>query len=95
MFLLRAVLNILVRNASPRGLCVLGASYLGYQYLVSCYFWFVYCHLNLISGECNVVSLYVLCCPVNGSVRFGCCVFDSVCELFGETIRNMFGCVCC
>ena len=20
-----------------------------------------------------------------------CCVFDSVCELFGETIRNMFG----
>ena len=32
-----------------------------------------------------------LCCPVNGSV---CCVFDGVCELFGETIRNMFGCVC-
>ena len=25
---------------------------------------------------------------------FGCCVFDSVCELFGETIRNMSGCVC-
>ena len=25
MLLLRAVLNILVRNASPRGLCVLGA----------------------------------------------------------------------
>ena len=23
-----------------------------------------------------------------------CCVFDSVCELFGDTIRNMFGCVC-
>ena len=23
-----------------------------------------------------------------------CCVFDGVCELFGETIRNMFGCVC-
>ena len=21
-----------------------------------------------------------------------CCVYDSVCELFGETIRNMFGC---
>ena len=20
-----------------------------------------------------------------------CCVFDSVCELFGETIRNVFG----
>ena len=23
-----------------------------------------------------------------------CCVFDSVCELFGETIRNVFGCGC-
>ena len=22
------------------------------------------------------------------------CVFDNVCELFGETIRNMFGCGC-
>ena len=45
------------------------------------------------SGECDV-SLYVLCCSVNGSVCFVCCMFDSVCELFGETIRNMFGCVC-
>ena len=31
--------------------------------------------MDLISGECNVVSLYVLCCPVNGSVCFVCCVF--------------------
>ena len=38
--------------------------------------------------------MYVLCCPVNGSVCFVYCVFDDVCELFGETIRNMFGCVC-
>ena len=22
------------------------------------------------------------------------CVFDGVCELFGEPIRDMFGCVC-
>ena len=56
---------------------------------MSCY----YCLLDLRSGECNVVSLYVLCCPVNGSVGFVCCVFDGVCELFSETIRNMFGCV--
>ena len=35
----------------------------------------LYCLLNLRSGECNVVSLYVLCCPVNGSVCFACCVF--------------------
>ena len=27
------------------------------------------------SGECNVVSLYVLCCPVNGSGCFVSCVF--------------------
>ena len=31
--------------------------------------------MNLRSGECNVVSLYVLCCPVNGSGCFVCCVF--------------------
>ena len=48
----------------------------------------------LRSGECNVVSLYVLCCPVNVSVCFVCCVFNGVCELFDEIIRNMFGCVC-
>ena len=42
---------------------------------------------------CNVVSLYVLCCPLNGSVCFVCCVFFSVCELFGETICNIIGCV--
>ena len=33
-----------------------------------------------------------MCCSVNGSVV--CCVLDSVFELFGETIRNMFGCGC-
>ena len=38
--------------------------------------------------------MYVLCCPVNGSACFVCCVFDGVCELFGETIHNMFGCAC-
>ena len=58
---------------------------------MSCYFCFVYYLFDLRSGECNVVSLYVLCCPVNGSVCFVCCVFDGVCELFSETIRNMFG----
>ena len=29
-----------------------------------------------------------MCCSVNVSVCFVCCVLDSVCELFGETIRN-------
>ena len=27
------------------------------------------------TGECNVVSLYGLCCPVNGSVCFVYCGF--------------------
>ena len=36
-----------------------------------------------------------MCCSVNVSVCLVCCVFDNVCELFGETIRNMFGCGCC
>ena len=43
------------------------------------------------------VMLYpcILCCSVNRSVCLVCCVFDCICELFGETIRNMFGCGCC
>ena len=37
-----------------------------------------------------VISLYFMYFSVNGSVCLVSCVFDSVCELFGETIRNMF-----
>ena len=46
-----------------------------------------YCLLDLSCGECNVISLYFLCCSVNRSV---CCVSDNVCELFGIS----FGCGC-
>ena len=46
------------------------------------------------SSECDVVSLYVVCCSVNVPVCFVCCVFDSVCELLGETISDVFGCSC-
>ena len=35
------------------------------------------------------MSLYCLCCSVNVSVCPVCCELDSVCELFGETIRNV------
>ena len=31
-----------------------------------------------------------MCCSVNVSVCFVCCVFYSVCELFSETIRNVY-----
>ena len=34
---------------------------------------------------------YMLCVAL---LMFLFCVFDSVCELFGETIRNVFGCSC-
>ena len=47
-----------------------------------------YSLLDLRSSECDIVSLYVVRCSVNVSVCFVCCVFDSVCELFGETIRK-------
>ena len=38
------------------------------QDIVSCYFCSVLLPLDLRSGECDVVSLYVLCCSVNGFV---------------------------
>ena len=40
------------------------------------------------------MSLYFMCCSVNGYVCLVCFVFDSVCELFGEKIRNIFGYGC-
>ena len=40
-----------------------------------------------------MISLYFMCCSVNVSVCLVCYVFDSVCKLFGETIRNVFGVV--
>ena len=93
MFLLRAVLNILVRNASPRGpMCFrcLIFNLSGPCELLT--FTLFHSLLDLRSSECNVVSLYVVCCSVNVSVCFVCCALDSVCELFGETICNVFGC---
>ena len=39
----------------------------------------------------NVISLYFMCCYVNGYICLVCCVFDSVCDLFGESIGNLFG----
>ena len=35
----------------------------------------VYSLSNLRSSECDVVSLHVVCCSVNVSVCFVCCVF--------------------
>ena len=44
--------------------------------------------MDLSCGECNVISLYVLSMNL-----FVLCVAGlSVCEWFGDTIRNTFGC---
>ena len=44
-----------------------------------------------VLGAFNVISLYFVCCSVNGYVCLVCYVSDSVSELFAETIRNIFG----
>ena len=56
------------------------------------------------------MCLYFLCCSVNGYVCLVCCVFDSICELFGVILLLSVGggalldrpcivfqrmCVCC
>ena len=87
MFLLRAVLNILVRNTSPRGhMCF---RCLIFNLSGPCellFFTLFYSLLDLRSSECDGISLYGVCCSVNVSVCFVCFVFDSVCELFGEVL---------
>ena len=40
-----------------------------------CELLFLLCVLDLRNSECDVVSLYVVCCSVNVSVCFMCCVF--------------------
>ena len=67
MFLLRAILNILVRNASPRGpMCF---RCLIFNLSGPCEFLLLfYSLLDLRSSECDVVTFYVVCCSVNVSV---------------------------
>ena len=36
-----------------------------------------YCLLDLSYGGCNIISLYCMCCYVNGSVSLVCCVFEN------------------
>ena len=60
---------------------------------MSCYFNLFYCLLDLSCGECDVISLF-LCASLLGDLFVLCVSCLTVCELFGETIRNMFGCGC-
>ena len=48
---------------------------------MSSYFNFVLLPLGHVLCECNVLSLYFMCCSVNRYGCLVCCVFDSVCEL--------------
>ena len=64
MLVLRAVFDMLVNNASPRGpLC--------FRCLL------FYCLLDLRCCECDVISLYFMRFSVNGYVCLVCCVFEN------------------
>ena len=73
MLVLRAVLNMLVRNASPRGprcfRCLM-FSLSGPCELL--FFTLFYCLLDLSCGKRDVISLYIMCCPVDESVCLVC-----------------------
>ena len=73
--LLRAVLNILVKKAGPRGpmcfRCLIFSILRPYEFL---FFALFYCLLDLSCGECNVISLFVfvlvcVLCLCDPSVR--------------------------
>ena len=68
--MLRSVLNILVRNASPRGpMCFRCPIFSLSGPCELLFLLFCYSFLDLRSSECDV-SLYVLCCSVSGSACF-------------------------
>ena len=95
MLVLRAVFNMLVRYASPRGPMCFWC--LMFNLSRPCELLILLCFIASWTpscSECDVISLYFMCCSVNVSVCFVYCVFDSVCELFDETICNVFGCGC-
>ena len=89
--LLRAVLNMFVRNWSLRKpICF------------RCLLFSLSGHCELLFSLCFIASwttfvvsvmVYpcILCVTVNGSVCLVCCVFGSVCELFGEICLGVGG----
>ena len=42
-----------------------------------------YCLHDLSCGDCNLISLYFMCCSVNGCVCLVFCVTSRLYELFG------------
>ena len=47
---------------------------------MSCYFYLLYCLLDMSCRECDVISLYFMCCFVSVSVCLMCCVSERICE---------------
>ena len=69
MLVLRTVFNMLVMNASPKG--PMYFRFLMFSLSGPCELLFLLCFFCLLDpscGECNVISLYFMCCSVNGSV---------------------------
>ena len=77
MLVLRAVFNMLLRNASPTGpMCFRCPMFslsepCGLLFIITLF----YCLLDLSCGECIVIPLYSLYCSVIGSVCLVCCMF--------------------
>ena len=62
ILLLRAVFNLIVRNASPRWFICFRCLIFSLSGVVI--FTLFYCLLDLSCGKCNFISLYFLCCSV-------------------------------
>ena len=81
--LLRAVLIMFERNASPGGpmcfRCLIFSLSGPCELFIFTLFYYL---LDLSCGDCNAIPLYFLCCSVNGSVCLVCYVFDRVFAIF-------------
>ena len=87
MLVLRAVFNMLVRNASPRWPMCFRCLMFSLSGPCELLFLLFYCLMSC--GD--IISVYFMCFSVNASVSLVCYLSDSVCQLFGEPISNMFG----
>ena len=59
---------------------------------MSCYFYFVLLPLGEGCGECEVISLYFMCCSVNGFVWLVCCMLR-VCDCLVKQFAICLGVV--
>ena len=51
-----------------------------------------YCLMDLSCDKCDVISLYFMCCSVNGSVCLVCCILTVFVNYL--VIRNICWCGC-